>query len=100
MSRLHFIPANLRDGESGSIPASVLDNGIVARTLLDIVGPGRVHEVESVTSPDRGYLVQEDVATEYRRRLDAARSGASRRTGTETPAAEKPAKRVATKNRT
>lgn len=100
MSRLHFIPASLRDGGAGFIPANVRDNGIVARTLLDIVGPGRVYEVESVSSPSRGYLVQEDVATEYRRRLDAAMSGTNRQAGTETPAAEKPAKHVAAKGRT
>lgn len=52
--------------ESVFIPAGPRP-GATARLLLDIVGRGREGEVESATTPDRGYRVPQDVAVEYRR---------------------------------
>jgi len=56
----------------------------IAVELLDIVGPDRVHEVESGTAPDR-FVVPEDVAVEFERRLSVRSQPAARETKKRAP---------------
>lgn len=67
-----FIPAGGEQQPTPMVPSDRRPGGVseVARLLLAIVGPDRAAEVESVTSPGRGYLVPSDVAAEYRRRTE------------------------------